>query len=356
MRLRILATGVLSVVFAAGAFAAVCDPNDGSLLKPDLVAQAPSQVRVLTRGLHQQLTFTTTVANVGDGPLVLGGGTISGPTGFGFQVTQEIQRADGTTCTHVVGFFPYRGEGGAFRIDDFAEYQLRQDDPFTGPIVASFSKAAFCFRNSVQLRGAPRAQEEFNCSDGSEGISVGFADEELGQLLNLDAVAPGEYFLVIVVNPNGAILEKSSDTAEDAGVASVVVGRSHLLSGPRPQPTRRPVHGQPPPASTPTPPSAPPPTATPASGRPVHPSRPSMSLPHGHEGCGGHQGKSCSAGDFCEFAENRCGIAWEIGVCTPMPQQCGPEAAPVCGCDGVTYGNDCQRQRAGVSPAHRGPC
>jgi hypothetical protein len=73
--------------------------------------------------------------------------------------------------------------------------------------------------------------------------------------------------------------------------------------------------------------------------------------------CGGLQGGACDAGEYCEFsADAACGAADATGICKPKPEICPLIYAPVCGCNGQTYGNSCDAAGAGVSVAHEGEC
>ncbi len=77
----------------------------------------------------------------------------------------------------------------------------------------------------------------------------------------------------------------------------------------------------------------------------------------GDERCGGLQGLSCEEGEFCSFApEAICGAADATGTCEPIPEACTEIFSPVCGCDGNTYGNECEANAAGVSVAASGAC
>jgi hypothetical protein len=75
--------------------------------------------------------------------------------------------------------------------------------------------------------------------------------------------------------------------------------------------------------------------------------------------CGNVAG-DCPAGMFCDYPRGDCGEGQE-GVCRPMrAEPCNLCSAyvpgPVCGCNLVTYANDCEREAAGASAFWVGSC
>jgi hypothetical protein len=69
--------------------------------------------------------------------------------------------------------------------------------------------------------------------------------------------------------------------------------------------------------------------------------------------CGGIGGFACPGSQTCDIGA--C-FPDAQGTCIDKPLFCNKLLAPVCGCDGVTYGNDCMRQVAGAAKDHDGTC
>jgi hypothetical protein len=66
---------------------------------------------------------------------------------------------------------------------------------------------------------------------------------------------------------------------------------------------------------------------------------------------------SCPSNEVCDDdTPNRCGAGYEPGHCIVLPQSCPPTSDPICGCNGIAYNNDCERQMARAQLDHTGAC
>jgi Kazal-type serine protease inhibitor domain len=74
------------------------------------------------------------------------------------------------------------------------------------------------------------------------------------------------------------------------------------------------------------------------------------------ESCGGIVGIRCDRGLWCDPSPGQCGVADAAGTCIKIGQLCTRVYLPVCGCNGKTYNNDCERQKHKIGKKSDGKC
>jgi hypothetical protein len=176
--------------------------NQTGVALPDLVLWGPAtSPNVITRsfdtndcevlegcetpGTHQLLSFTTETRNIGAGDLVMG-----------------------NPATNAL--FHYASCHGHYHFEEFANYDLLDTN---GNVVASGHKVGFCLLDDHPWSSTANPQTKYSC--GYQGIQVGWADVyEAGlpcQYIDVTGVAPGDYVLRMIVNPDELIPESDTD-------------------------------------------------------------------------------------------------------------------------------------------------
>ena len=165
------------------------------------------------------LRLSTTVANLGDGPLEMWGGNTIGSQQ---EVFQRIYDSNGGYSDSLAGFFVYHATHGHIHFEGFAYYFLREVTAGggVGDTVAGGEKVSFCLLNVTQvdanLTNSTLAHGRGGNSCGSiQGISVGYADVYGASLpdqwIDVTNVPSGTYWLEVVADPENRV-EEVDDT------------------------------------------------------------------------------------------------------------------------------------------------
>jgi hypothetical protein len=217
----ILVVGAGAIFVAGGGWLHESVPTPRSPRLPDLVSLPLTDLLVASdEEGNEALRFSSTIANVGDGPLL-----IRARRAFGWNdrwnVVQWFEETAGAQSGRLTGANLVLGGHGHehWHIKFGASYRLLSEDHRQ---LASQTKAGFCFFDQVahatDLPGAPSESvysNELCGKDGATsvdmGMSVGWSDPYFWQLEDqavvISGLANGRYRLVADADPDGWLTE-----------------------------------------------------------------------------------------------------------------------------------------------------
>ncbi len=177
------------------------------------------------------LRLSNGTANIGLGKLYLYG--VFPPNDDGTQtVRQRVYREDGTFWDRQAGQFIHHPNHGHIHFDNWAAYRLREVlvDDGVGDVVAQGSKTSFCIIDlGIYDNSLPNFDPDgqfHSCNSSVQGLSVGWIDVYskwlTGQVIPIDGVPDGEYWLESEVDPTDAVLE--SDETNNITRIKVTIG------------------------------------------------------------------------------------------------------------------------------------
>lgn len=212
-------------------------PTGPELLLPNLRSLAASDLQIEVAGGDRLLRFSASLANVGDGPLLvepLMSARCAGSSVGAEQLLHADRDEDGrferardpVEQRRFAGCMLDHPTHDHWHFDAMAAYTLRRSLA-ERPLV-SRDKVSFCLRDNEQVRGQPVVvpREHFGeCTrNGPQGISPGWVDiytyELDGQSLRLpDAVRSGRLCLELVSDPLSRLRESDeTDNATAIGI------------------------------------------------------------------------------------------------------------------------------------------
>lgn len=204
---------------------------DPDMLLPDLRSEPIRELYISTdeETGEKELRFSTTVSNVGEGPLDLSG-AYDETTNTTVALQRIPHRADAVS-ERIAGYFIFHAEHDHWHFEDFTVLELYTYYEESGELhelLGSTDKLTFCIFDFAPV--SPRVEHESPTSEypgckttEKQGISPGWEDTYdaslPGQELNIEDVPDGRYALRAVADPFDRVLE--SDEANNVTVMYV---------------------------------------------------------------------------------------------------------------------------------------